>query len=278
VNDRDDLIADFSVNVSQKSSKYTLSIMYSDKYSRDVVERFAQTYNLILSKIMSVNELSEINYITDSDIELLNAYNETEYDLAYVDVLDAFNDNLNDFENKVLVSYDDNSYTHGESAFIANEISSVLFDYGVVKQDFVALFVNRSEWFLLASLGVLTCDAIYVPIDTTYPDERIIFMLEDSNSRVVIVDDDSEQRMLNIISQNNLDIDVFNVFGILDNGISSSGHLNNVEICGNDVACVLYTSGTTGIPKGVLVTRKALNNFVSWYVDETNFTSDDVYG
>ena len=68
----DDLIADFSVDVSQNGSKYTLSIMYSDKYSRDMVERFAQTYNLILSQIISVKELSEINYVTDSDIELLN--------------------------------------------------------------------------------------------------------------------------------------------------------------------------------------------------------------
>ena len=84
--------------------------------------------------------------------------------------------------------------------------------------------------------------------------------------------------MKNIIAENDLNIDVLNVSDIIACGISTSNHLNTIEVNDNDVACVLYTSGTTGVPKGVLVTRKAINNFVSWYVDETNFTSHDVYG
>ena len=103
-------------------------------------------------------------------------------------------------------------------------------------------------------------------------------MLEDSSSRIVIVDDNSEKRMLQIISEYNLNIDVLNVSSILDKDIGSLNYLNTVPTSENDVACVLYTSGTTGTPKGVLITRKAINNFVSWYVDETNFTQNDVYG
>ncbi|WP_298524471.1 non-ribosomal peptide synthetase [uncultured Methanobrevibacter sp.] len=66
--------------------------------------------------------------------------------------------------------------------------------------------------------------------------------------------------------------------GVFSEDISTSNHLNSVDVDEDDVACVLYTSGTTGIPKGVLVTRKAISNFASWYVDETCFTSSDVYG
>ena len=222
--------------------------------------------------------MEDINYVSESDLELLDSYNKTEYEFEYRDILDAFNDNLVKYENNALVGYGDRIYSHGESAFIADRISKGLADLGVSKQDYVALFVNRSEWFLLASMGVLSCGAIYVPIETTYPEERIMLMLEDTQSKVVIVSDETEQRILKIICDNNLNIDALNVSAILDEGISSLNHLDCVQVDDNDVACVLYTSGTTGTPKGSLITRKAVNNFVSWYVKETKFTSDDVYG
>ena len=66
--------------------------------------------------------------------------------------------------------------------------------------------------------------------------------------------------MKSIIAENDLDIDVLNVSDIISGDISSSKHLNAVEVDEEDIACVLYTSGTTGVPKGVLVTRKAINS------------------
>ena len=263
---------------NSQENKFGIRVEFSDKYSKEFIEHFVESYKLILKDMLCVNKLGDINYTSSADIKLLDGYNKKEHEFKYKDILDAFNDNLKKYEDNILVGYGNKSYTYGKGAFIANEIASKLNEMGVVKQDFVALFVNRSEWYLLASIGVLAKNAIYVPIETTYPDERIILMLEDSSSRIVIVDDNSEKRMLQIISKYNLNIDVLNVNSILDKDIGSLNHLDTVPTSENDVACVLYTSGTTGTPKGVLITRKAINNFVSWYVDETNFTQNDVYG
>ncbi|MBO4531945.1 MAG: amino acid adenylation domain-containing protein, partial [Paludibacteraceae bacterium] len=254
------------------------NVVYSDKYSKSFIERFVESYKMILSQLISVETLSDINYVSQSDLELLDSINQTEHPLRYDDILDAFNDNLETCENNLLVGYEDTDYTHGQGAFIINEVANKLLDFDVEKQDFVGLFVERSEWFLLAPMGVLSVGGIYVPIDVTYPDERIQFMLRDCDANVVVVTDETEQRMLSIIVENDLNIDVLNVSNILDGEIGSLNHLDTVDVGGEDVACVLYTSGTTGVPKGVLVTRKAINNFVSWYVEETNFTSDDIYG
>ena len=283
---RNNMICDFNVEVAEKNENYNLSIMYSNKYSNNFVEHFAQSYKLILQQIITAKRLDEISYISDEDIEILDSYNRTEHKPKYDDILDAFNENLSEYENNTLVTYKDKSYTHGQGAFISNEIADRLNSLGIEKQDFVALFVKRSEWFLLASMGVLTMGGIYVPIDASYPSERILLMLNDTESKAVIVDDDSQDYMNDIIRENNLNIDILNVSSIMEDiisnsnkeSISSSNHLNTVKVNENDIACVLYTSGTTGTPKGVLVSRKAINNFVSWYVKETEFTDNDICG
>ncbi|WP_458405069.1 amino acid adenylation domain-containing protein [Methanobrevibacter sp.] len=278
IEDMSDFIADLEVDVIQKGNDYSLNIIYSDKYSKELIEHIGESYKLILQDFISVEKLSEINYTSSADLKLLDSYNETEYDFKYSDILDAFNDNLPKYENETLVGYKDKSYTHGQSAFIANEIAGELTDIGIHHKDFVSLFVPRSELFLLTSLGVLSMGGAYVPIETTYPDERIILMLTDSSSKAVIVSDESEEKISRIINDNNLDIDILNISHIFKGYIGSLSHLDTVDVMEDDVACVLYTSGTTGTPKGSLTPRRALNNFVSWYVTETNFTCEDVYG
>ena len=278
IHDMNDFIANLEVDVVQKANQYSLEIIYSDKYSKEFIERIAESFKLILRDFINVDNLSEINYISQSDLKLLDSYNETEYEFKHSDILDAFNENLPECENKTLVGYKNRSYTHGQSAFIADKIANELTDMKIKHKDFVSLFVPRSELFLLTSLGVLSMGGAYVPIETTYPDERIILMLTDSNSKAVIVSDESEEKIARIISENELDIAILNISHIFKEDIGSLNHLNTADIMEDDVACVLYTSGTTGTPKGSLTPRRSLNNFVSWYVTETNFTSEDVYG
>ena len=259
-------------------NRFTIRVLYSDKYSKDYVKHFVDSYKLILQDMTHKDKLSDINYTLNEDISLLDKYNQTEHEFEYDDILDAFNDNLIKYEDNILVGYKDKAYTFGESAFIINEVAEGLKGLGTSKQDFVALFVPRSEWFLLASMGVLSLGAVYVPIDTSYPDERILLMLEDSGCEVVIAVDESKQRMNEIITENNLDISILNVSDYINKNIGSLNHLDHADVDENDIAILLYTSGTTGTPKGSLTTRKALNNFVSWYVNETEFTSKDIYG
>ena len=278
IEDMNDFITDLEVDVVQKGSEYSLNIIYSDKYSRKFIEHIGESFKLILHDFVNADKLSDINYTTQTDLEILDSYNETEYAFKYSDILDAFNDNLAEFEHNTLVGYKNRSYTHGESAFIADKIAGELTEMDIHHKDFVSLFVPRSELFLLTSMGVLAMGGAYVPIETTYPDERIILMLTDSNSKAVIVSDKSEQKMLRIITENDLDIAVLNISHIFEDDIGSLNHLETADVEEDDVACVLYTSGTTGTPKGSLTPRRSLNNFVSWYVTETNFTSDDVYG
>ena len=126
--DRADRVSELSCVVNDLNDGFVVTLNHLDKFSQGTAERFVYVFKEVLVQLLDKQNLSDINYISNGDIELLDSYNQTEHDLAYDDVLDAFNDNLNEFEDKVLVSYEDNSYTHGEGAFIANKIANIVLD------------------------------------------------------------------------------------------------------------------------------------------------------
>ncbi|WP_406534985.1 amino acid adenylation domain-containing protein [Methanobrevibacter sp.] len=269
--DMNDFITDFEVEVIQNGSDYSLNIIYSNRYSKDMVERFAESYKLILAQLISVERLSDINYVSESDLELLDFINQTEYDLIYDDILDAFNNNLSNNPDSNLVSFNEDVYTYAEGAFIADKIAESLKGLGVVPGDNVAFLVERSELYMFSVLGILSVGATYVPLDDAHPDERIEFILNDTEPKVVLVSDKTCERTGNIIDS----ADTLNISNILKDEI---GTLDELPVVYGDLACMLYTSGTTGIPKGVKVTRKSALNVPSYYNDAYGLKHDDVYG
>ena len=267
----EDFISDLDVEIFQNEDNYSLEIKYSDKYSKNFIEVFANTYQMILQDILSVDNLSDINYSRPSDLELLDTYNDTSHDLVNVDVLDAFNDILLRYPDNMLVSYKDCSYTYTAGAFIANKIALTLKSMGVKEQDKVAFLVERSELYIFSVLGVLSCGAVYVPLDDKHPDERIRFILDDTDAPVVIVSDETYKRAMDLTTDSVL----FNISDILKEDIN---RLDKLPVEYGDLACVLYTSGTTGIPKGVKLTRKAILNLSEFYIRTYALSKDDVYG
>ena len=185
-----------------------------------------------------------------------------------MDILDAFNDNLSKYPDNPLVHYKDNSYTYSESAFIADRIAKSLKEMGVKKQDHVAFLVERSELYVFNILGILSLGAVYVPLDDAHPDDRIQFILNDTAAKVVIASDETCDRVEKLCDNQV----ILNISAI----INEKGDLSNLSsVCG-DLACILYTSGTTGVPKGVRITRKSVNNFSQFYVKKYGLSCDDV--
>jgi amino acid adenylation domain-containing protein len=126
--------------------------------------------------------------------------------------------------------------------------------------------VPRSEWYLLCALGILKTGAAYVPIDTSYPDERISFMISDSSSKAVLATPETAER-----------ISVLCPCHVIDCTSCSSATFPILPVSHSDTAIVLYTSGSTGNPKGAAITRRAIDNVAEWYVSYTGMDSSDVY-
>ena len=267
-----DLNADLSFYIFNNSDdKLTIRILYSSTYSKDFIEHFTESYKLILHEMIKVEELGNINFTSDSDLEFLDSYNQTEHPLFFDDIMDAFNDNLTKHPEKILVSYNDVSYSYGESAFIADAIGKKLADLGVEVQDCVSFLVPRSELYMFSVLGILSAGAVYVPLNDAHPDEHIKFMLHDTDSQVIIVSDETYERTKSLANNINL----LNISDIVKKDV---GNASNLDISYGDLACILYTSGTTGVPKGVKITRKSVINVADSYIETYGLDKSDVYG
>ncbi|MCR5026166.1 MAG: amino acid adenylation domain-containing protein, partial [Methanobrevibacter sp.] len=266
-----DLVSEFLCVINDLDDGYLISLEHSDKYSSETAIRFVEVYREILTQILDAENLEDIDYVSESDLELLDSYNQTEYPLDYNDILEAFNDNLEKYPDNKLVSFKDSCYSYAEGAFISDKVAKALTNLGITEQDNVAFFVDRSELYMFSVLSILSLGAVFVPLDTTLPDERLEYIIKDTSSKVVLVDDNTFKRANELFK----DSVILNISGIVGESI---GTLNKLDISSCDVAAILYTSGSTGVPKGVKITRKSILNVAEYYARTYDLSSDDVYG
>jgi amino acid adenylation domain-containing protein len=160
---------------------------------------------------------------------------------------------------KVAVTSSVGSLTYSELNEKSNQLAHFLQKSGVGTGDRVAISLNRSLEVIVSLLAVLKAGAAYVPVDPTYPPSRLAFLIQDSNSKVLLT-----QRAIAA----ELPVLATNVI-VLDHEwpVIALESPRNIEVDGTPyrsdrLAYVMYTSGSTGNPKGVLIPHRAVLRLV----------------
>lgn len=139
----------------------------------------------------------------------------------------------------------------------------------------VAVFLDKSVSCIAAFLGVLYSGNFYTPLDTSMPETRIKKILKTLEPKVVITD----KKHLACIQRltNNVSIIVYE--DIMAKAIDDLA-VDTVasKIIDTDIGYVLFTSGSTGNPKGVIISQRSILNYATWYAEQFNITSDDTLG
>lgn len=134
---------------------------------------------------------------------------------------------------------------------LSNQLARVLQGHGVRRGDFVAILADRSIDVIVAILGILKAGAAYVPLDASYPAERLSFMIADSAPSLILVDSHVPAHLFAPRPTVLLD-------EVLATAASEADTPLPCECAAEDVAYLMYTSGSTGRPKGVLTCHRSI--------------------
>ena len=151
----------------------------------------------------------------------------------------------------------------------ANQVAHLLLAHGIGPHVLVGLCVERSIDMVVGLVGILKAGAAYVPLDATYPTERLHFMLQDAQVQAVI----TQQHLMARLSTANVPLLCLDDAATVLTQYSTSEPATVANA--SDLAYVIYTSGSTGQPKGVEITHDNVLNLVFWHRRAFGITEAD---
>ena len=257
-----DLDEDGILNVAYDYKK----LKYSSNYIKDLHARIMEIISIVIENPNIT--IKEIPAITKNEKDkLLNKFNNTDFKYnKNENVISMFEKQAKENPYKTAIVFEDTKITYKELNEKSNILAHYLIQKGVKENDIVGIMLNRSIELAIGLLAILKTGATYLPIDPEYPQDRIRYMLEDSNSNLVLVKNNTLQ-----IGVNTIDIS-------LNNNIYSNNNINNLNIKINpeNLIYLIYTSGSTGKPKGVMLKHKNITNFLIGTKQIINFSPDKV--
>ncbi|MDF5713917.1 MAG: amino acid adenylation domain-containing protein, partial [Rhizonema sp. NSF051] len=246
----------------------------TDLFDGSTIERMSVHFVTLLEGIVAnpVEQIAQLPLLTESESQqLLVEWNRTQTDYPSDSCIHSlFEAQSWNTPDAVALVYENQQLTYTELNTQANQLAHYLKSIGVGPDVLVGICVERSLFMIVGLLGILKAGGAYVPLDPEYPTERLSFVLEDAQIRVLLTQQQLVQKLPEHTAQLVcLDSDWEKIV------LECQSNPLNITISTN-LAYVIYTSGSTGKPKGVLVNHSNVVRLfaaTNWY----NFNSDDVW-
>ena len=254
-----------SVIIYQTDTVYEIRLKYVDsQYNSAYMDRFAQSIaNCIQDIIDSPDKLlKDVSIVSQQERQELIALGTGEellYDHSGT-FIDLFRKQVALYPDSTAVVDEVGEITYVELDTKSDLLAHSLVSRGVVADSFVAVMLPRRKEFLVSVLGVFKAGGAYIPFDSDYPNDRLLYMLGDSAAKVLITTRelfDEKQKEGDFSAENIVLVDEFDF-----NQSCEQINLSKPE----NLAYMIYTSGSTGKPKGVMVEHKGLCALIGWIV------------
>lgn len=256
----------------------------------------------ILKQMISepYQKISKIEVITEQEKHFIfNQYNDTarnlvfhhsnDTNLSFVSVYDKFKEQVVKNPEKPAICYKDDVLSYADLNHMANLIAVCLQKSSIQRGDIICLAFEHSIEFIASVIATQKLGACYIPIDINYPTDRIEYIVNSSDSKLLLTNTDSWEN-IHIDKEFILKLNYSSSRHELICSEFSTSYNESIPLCDyatypdisttlnpDDLAYIIYTSGSTGKPKGVKISHKSLSNYIFWAIseyvksEETNF-------
>lgn len=265
---------DFNIHIYDINDTGNLIINYdylTDKYSEDDIINMNNRIYYMIDQILDNTNINscDIEIVTPEEKnKIFNVFNNTKVIYSKEKtIVQLFEKQVKKNPNNIAVTCNGESLTYKDLNIKANQLANKLISIGVENDDIVGIIINRSLEMIIGLLAILKSGSAYLPIDPDYPPQRISYMLHNSNSKVILVNNqtstliDNSHQKLNI----SLEQDLYK-------NVHTTKNLN-LSISPDQLMYLIYTSGSTGNPKGVMITHKNVHNFIVGMNKNIDFNS-----
>ena len=255
---------DLSLYIVESNSTH-FKLEYNTKlFSRDFARRLIGHFLQICAAAVRApeTELRKLSMLTEDERKLiLETWNATQGPIPNTTIHALFEKQCLNASNSTALIFEGTRLSYSELNQRANQVAHLLRERGVQRDTLVGLCMERSVELVVALLGILKSGGAYVPIDPTYPSERVQFMLEDAGVSLLLSQSHLSSR-LSEFSGHILFLD--------KRDETESFSIENPEPINapDDLAYCIYTSGSTGKPKGALNSHRGVCNRLLWGQDK----------
>ena len=249
------------------------------KYSERLMQSLADAVKVTVERMIAKPEaaLTSISIVSDEEAERIikiGTGKEIDVDLSKT-FANLFTEQAKRTPDAPAVVDRDSQLTYAEMDNYSNALARQLIEFGVQPNDFVCVMLDRFKEFPLAVLSIHKAGAAYTPLDFEYPNERLSYMLENSESKVLITSHDVLEAKM---AEGDFSTAAAKTFFIDDfmADVVGGSPADAIDLSNPDgLAYMIYTSGSTGKPKGAMLHQAGLRNFIAVVIDMEKLTAAD---
>ncbi|MEL7001562.1 MAG: amino acid adenylation domain-containing protein [Bacteroidota bacterium] len=276
LNEHETSMNDIRILFTESPDRLLISVDYNtDLYADSTIDLLLENYVTLLDNLLHFSDipLTDVPCISASQNERLYGKLglDNNVELEEKSIVNLFKEQVHKTPNQPALIFNDESWTYEELDHHSSRLASHLINkFDIKRGEIIGLLVDRSEHMIIAILAILKSGGAYLPIDPNYPDERIQFMLDDSNTRLILTESEYMFEIANLSA----DVEAF-ILDLQYDHIDSEITNLDFNIDPTDLAYIIYTSGSTGKPKGVLIEHRGSVNMVLAQAGTFNISQDD---